>query len=471
MPRVWSVISLRDRQGFSIVELLLAVAVFGFLVTGLTGAMIYGRAATADAGDHQRAIFLADEGIEAVRNVAAASNANLVDGTYGLSQAGNQWGAAGTSDVTGIYTRQIVVASAGTNRKSVTSTVTWPQANGGTGSVAATTRMTNWTAPTKLWTNAIVAGSTDVTGTNNGLKTHTVGNFAYTVLNAATNNLVITNISNPAAPVNVSTTTLAGTPTNIYVSGNFAYITNTSDTAELQVVEVTTPAAPVLRTSVNMIGTGNGQGVHVSGNFAYVSLITDATANAFELTIVNISNPLVPVVAGGYNSTLTFNDVYVSGTNAYVATTSTATEMLVLGIAVPATPTLVASYNAPTATTSLAISGFANTVLLGTGTTLNLVNVTTPASPASLGSFTAAGIINDVDEDITNKFAFVGTAGTAAEFQVVNITTPASPALAKTVDVTGTTSTVAGVSYNSSLDVVVGATASDTQEIIVFTRN
>jgi Tfp pilus assembly protein PilV len=453
------------------VELLLSVAVFGFLVTGLTGAIVYGRASTADAGDHQRAVFLAEEGIEATRNIAAASYANLVNGTFGVVQTGNQWVLSGASDVTDTYTRQVVIGTAGTNRKSITATVTWPQANGGTGTVTITSQLVNWPAATKLWTNAIVAGSTNVTGTNNGIKTYTVGNFAYTVLNATTNNLVITNISNPAAPVNVSTTTLAGTPTNIYVSGIYAYITNTSDTAELQVVDISVPATPVLKASVNMIGTGNGQGVYVSGNFAYVSRIADATTNAFELTIVNITAPLTPVVSGGFNSTLSYNEVYVSGTNAYVATSSTATEMQVIGVTNPAAPTLVASYNAPTATTALAISGFANTILLGTGTTLNLVNVTTPASPASLGSFTATGVINDVDEDITNKYAFLGTAGTAAEFQVVNITTPATPALAKTVDVTGTTSTVAGVSYNSSLDVVVGTTASDTQEITVFTRN
>jgi len=614
---------IKNQQGFSIVEVLLASVVFGFTVTGLIGAIVYGRSSSADAGDHSRAAFLAEEGIEATRNIAAASYANIdtattnvgdtaieastdfntggttaykvttgatggtvtsisvyivnVDATnkniqvgvyadtggtasarlavsgvqtavanswntfpisgltvssttnywlglsengttsfagspsggssayrvtggypapnpfaadsaadtwklsmymtisgsstFGLAQVSNQWAFSGTSDITGIYTRQIAIAAAGTNRKTVTSTVTWPKVGGGTGSVTVTSQLVNWAAATKLWTNATLAGSADVTGTNNGIKTASVGDYAYTVLNAAASNFTISNVSNPSAPTTSSTITLAGTPTNIFVSGNYAYITNASDTAELQVVDISNPALPVLKASVDMVGAGNGLGVYVSGNYAYVTRATDATTNANELTVVNVTTPISPTVAGGYNSALTFNEVYVSGTNAYVATSSTATEMQIFNVTTPAVPTLTSSYNAPTTNTALAIAGFGNTVLLGTGVTLNLVNVTTPATPVSLGSFTAAGTVNDVDFDITNKFAFLGSTGTAAEFQVVNISTPATPALAKTIDVPGTLSTIGGVSYNTSLDIVVGASAADTQEVMAFTRN
>jgi Tfp pilus assembly protein PilV len=620
MLKVWSVT--KSQQGFSVVEALLAVAVFGFLVTGLIGAIVYGRVSSADAGDHSRATFLAEEGIEATRNIATASYANLVDntaatvgdttieasfdnnangtsaykvttgatggvvasvsvyikavdatnkhvqaaiyadssgtpgaqlaqsaiqiatatswntfpmsgvtvspttnywiglsedgstqfasgsggvtayrvtsgypapnpfaanaapstgklsfymsiasGSYGLAQVSNQWAFSGTSDVSGIYTRQITVSPSGTNRKMITSTVSWPQSGGTTGSTTLTTQLVNWAAATKLWSNAIVAGATDVTGTNNAVKTDTVGNYAYTVLSATTNNLVITNIATPATPTNTSTITLAGTPTNIYVAGNYAYITNTSDTAELQVVDISNPALPVLKASVDMIGTGDGLGVFVSGTNAYVTRASDATTNANEFTVVNIATPISPAVMGGYNNNIAMNDVYVSGNYAYVATSSTTAEMLVINVTTPATPTLAATYNPATALAALTVTGFGSTVLLGMSTTLDAINVATPTAPVRLGVFTAAGTINDVDVDITNKFAFLGTASTTGEFQAVNIATPATMTLAKTVDVTGTTSTVAGVSYNTSLDAVVGATASDTQEVAVFTRN
>jgi Tfp pilus assembly protein PilV len=459
------------QRGFSIVEVLLAAVVFGFLVTGLIGAIVYGRASTAGAGDRQRALYIAEEGVEATRNIAAAAYANLVDGTYGLAQVSNQWAFSGSSDTSGIYTRQVVIATAGTNRKSVTSTVTWTAASGGSHSVSATTRLVNWPSATKLWTNAIVAGSNDITGTNNALKTRVVGNYAYTVLNiVTTNNFVITNISNPAAPTSTAFS-IAGTPTSIFVLGNYAYITNQLDTAELQVFDISNPALPVLKASVDMIGTGNGQNVYVSGNYAYVVRASDATANAYELTVVNVTTPISPTVAGGYDNNISMNDVQILGNFAYIATSSTTAEMLVVNVTTPATPTLSATYNPATALAATAVSGFGNTIFLGMTTTLDAINVTTPTAPVRLGVFTAAGTINGIDYDITNKYAFLATTSTTGEFQVVNIATPAAMTLAKTVDVTGTTSTIGGVGYASTLDVVVGASASDTQEVIVFSRN
>jgi Tfp pilus assembly protein PilV len=619
MRRAWS--HIKNQRGFSIVEVLLAAVIFGFLVTGLIGAIVYGRVSSANAGDRSRAAFLAEEGIEAARSIGTSSYANLVDsagsnigdttiegsfdnnanatsaykvtsgasggsvssvsiyikavdatnkhvqaaiyadasgtpgarlgssavqiatatswntfpmtgvtitpstnywiglsedgstqfasgsggvtayrisggypaptpfaadaapstgklsfymslsGTYGLAQIGNQWAFSGASDVSDIYTRQLTVATTGTNRKAITSTVSWPQAGGTTGSVTLMSRLVNWAAAIKLWSNAIVAGATDVTGTNNAVKTDSVGNYSYTVLSATTNNFVVTNVSTPTAPTNTSTITLVGTPTNVFVIGNYAYVTNSSDTAELQVVDISNPALPVLKASVDMVGTGDGLGVYVSGNYAYVSRASDATTNANELTIVNVTTPISPTVTGGYNNNIAMNEVYVSGNYAYVATNSTTQEMLVINVTTPAAPTLAATYNPATVLVPLTIMGFGNTVLLGMGTTLDAINVTTPTAPVRLGTFTSVGTINDVDVDITNQFAFLGTTSTTGEFQAVNIAAPAAMTLSKTVDVTGTTSTVAGVGYNSSLDIVAGASASDTQEVLVFTRN
>lgn len=144
MARVWSRIK-AFQGGFSPVEVLLAATVFAFLTTALIGAIIYGRSSTANAGDRVRAVQLADEGIEAVRNLRDAAYANLTDGTYGLAQSGNQWVLSGSSDITGIYTRQITLTSVDATRKTVTVAVTWPQGTG-TAQVNTTSRLTNWLA-------------------------------------------------------------------------------------------------------------------------------------------------------------------------------------------------------------------------------------------------------------------------------------------------------------------------------------
>lgn len=146
MQRVWLSISTRRQRGFSVVEVLLATVVFGVLVSGLIGALVYGRAGTASAGDRQRAIQIAEEGIEAIRSVGSDDYALLTNGTYGLAQIGGTWALLGTLDTTGIYTRQVTIADGGTDRKNITATVSWPQPGGTTGSVTLTSRMTNWLA-------------------------------------------------------------------------------------------------------------------------------------------------------------------------------------------------------------------------------------------------------------------------------------------------------------------------------------
>ncbi|CAN5231446.1 hypothetical protein BH09PAT2_BH09PAT2_11520 [soil metagenome] len=132
-------------KGFSLIEVLLSVAMFGLIITTIVGGLIYGQDSTALSGSRARAVSIAEEGLEAVRNMRDASFSNLVDGTYGLAVTGNQWVFAGTSDaVDSFFTRQITVSAAGTNRKQLTSTVTWQQNAQRTGNVSVVSYMTNW---------------------------------------------------------------------------------------------------------------------------------------------------------------------------------------------------------------------------------------------------------------------------------------------------------------------------------------
>jgi Tfp pilus assembly protein PilV len=145
MPRVWFRIKPGSRAGFSPVEVLLAATIFGFLVTALIGAIIYGSTSTAQAGDRVRAQALADEGVEAVRNMRDAAFANVTNGTFGLAQSGGVWTLSGSSDTTGIFTRQVTIATVDATHKTVSVTVTWPQ-GATTAQTGVATRLTDWLA-------------------------------------------------------------------------------------------------------------------------------------------------------------------------------------------------------------------------------------------------------------------------------------------------------------------------------------
>ena len=132
------------QKGFSLVEVLLASALLSIVVTTFTLAIIYGQESTALAGGVSRATLLAQEGLEATRNIRDESFSNLFDGSYGLAISGNQWVFSGNSDTTDGYVRQINISTVDDNRKLITSTVTWQQTPQRAGNVVLTTYLNNW---------------------------------------------------------------------------------------------------------------------------------------------------------------------------------------------------------------------------------------------------------------------------------------------------------------------------------------
>lgn len=131
-------------MGFSLVEVLLSSALLLLLLTIVSGAIIYGSDSSVGSGDRIRALNIAEEGLEAVRNIRDASFANLTDGTFGLTTSTNIWSLSGSSQNLDIFNRSIQISSVDANTKTVTSTVTWKQNAVRNGTVSINTRLTNW---------------------------------------------------------------------------------------------------------------------------------------------------------------------------------------------------------------------------------------------------------------------------------------------------------------------------------------
>ena len=139
--------SLLTRRGFSPVEVILAGSILALIVTAVVGALVYGREGIGVSGSRARAIFLAEEGLEVVRNLRDETFGNLVDGPHGIATSGSQWVFLGVQDATDIFTRAIQVGTIDSKTKQITSTVTWQINLQRTGQIALSTRLTNWRAP------------------------------------------------------------------------------------------------------------------------------------------------------------------------------------------------------------------------------------------------------------------------------------------------------------------------------------
>ena len=141
--------SFTDRRGFSLIEAVLTIAVFGFLVTALAGGYAAGRATAAAAGLRTRAVFLAEEGLEAVRALRDQNFANIPDGTYGLTLSSGVWRLTSAPETVDVFTRRLTITTLSANRRQVTALVSWSERPGYDRTVTLASELTNWRTRTR----------------------------------------------------------------------------------------------------------------------------------------------------------------------------------------------------------------------------------------------------------------------------------------------------------------------------------
>lgn len=134
------------KKGFSLVEILLSLAVFVMVVGFLGGAFIYGEESIIISGDRTKALFLANEGMDAAKIIRDRGFDNLADGVYGINVAANRLGFVPGFDVTDGYTRRVEIVSTGDKQiKKIISKVDWER-NNRKREVVLETYLSNWRA-------------------------------------------------------------------------------------------------------------------------------------------------------------------------------------------------------------------------------------------------------------------------------------------------------------------------------------
>lgn len=152
------------KQGFSLIEIILAIAVFVIFSSGAVAVILQGISANRLGKEQTIATEYAAEGLEAIRSIKNQSFSSLISTpSAGVTRSlAGTWIFSGTSNTfDGRYTRTIAIAdvyrdgsgnivgSGGTldsNTKKITSTVTWNFAPARSDSVILSTYLTNWRA-------------------------------------------------------------------------------------------------------------------------------------------------------------------------------------------------------------------------------------------------------------------------------------------------------------------------------------
>ena len=128
--------------GVSLLEIVISIGILMLVVPAISALALGSIKGVTRNEQELEAMALAHEGLEAARAIRDHGWDELSVGTHGLSKPSGYWAFSGSSETLGIYQRNVAAASVDSNRKTVTSTVTWSPNK----STTLTARLTNWRA-------------------------------------------------------------------------------------------------------------------------------------------------------------------------------------------------------------------------------------------------------------------------------------------------------------------------------------
>lgn len=235
------------------------------------------------------------------------------------------------------------------------------------------------------------------------------GNHAY-VANAY-GGLKVVDISDPMLPAVIGTLDTPDRALDIEISGSTAFIADYN--TGLVIADISNPALPVL---VNTMDTGVPVNLSLSGNFVHIA---DYFAGH---KIIDASDIIALVDAGGLSAPGVFTKLASNGTNAYLADMNLGFR----SIDTTAVNNPVLLNNEPVGSS---IPGFnfsdifaqSNRVFVAGPYTVDIFDTTLPQSPVHLGNFNGS-FISDID--VTGDLVY---ASDRFDFRIVDVTSPATP--------------------------------------------
>jgi len=342
-------------RGFLIIEVVVGVAILGLMGVALVGEIFYGQKNSFVAGNLNRAVAIAHEGMEIAKNIRDEDFQALDVTKRGLQLINNEWElVTSPQTVDNYFQREIDIVDVTSDKKMVTVTVYALNAPT-TVRAQLVTHFTNWFANVEDWTQPRLCGSFDFTSANSGSNNHNAqtasaaSNYLYVGnANSAGKEFVILDITNSPNLVMRGVLDLDGTPDKIAVKGDYAYVASGSQTQELQVLNVADKNNIIPGTHFDLTTANSGNenndavAVDVSGNLLVLVRINSAGQEFFTF---DVSNPGVPALTGKTHLDGNPTDVKIFGNNAFITSDDNLREVQIVDISNPSTPAVVASYN------------------------------------------------------------------------------------------------------------------------------
>lgn len=423
--------ALIGNKGQSLVEILVALAVFSLTITAATLVFFGGQNFVAEAQISREAIQKGHDGMEALRFIRDNKWATLTDGKHGLTFLASQsWELTASPDVDDGFTRTVNISTDSFNIKQVELTVTWQDPTVGSRSVAFSQTL----APPDQgiagdWTNPCVLGTADGDAGAKGTDVFYANDKAYVSSSTSSvgkKDLFIFDVSNPRSIVLRGSLNVEQGWKSLTYANNYVYGIE-EESPDFFVIDVTDPANPVQRAKLTLAG-GVGRYVMVRGNYVYAT--TANNTSGAEFFVIDVSNPLSPSVASSKEFGTDINEVSVLLNTAYLATANDTKEIIAVDVSTPTAPVELGSYDAPgTADGRSVHAKTAKRLYLGRTTSsdheLFVLDASTPSAITLRGSTNVSASVYSLIT--TGVLSFLGTDDTNEEFQNFNVKNSTNP--------------------------------------------
>lgn len=463
---------LTKRRAFSLIEVVLAIALFSFFSLSSISILLYSEDSLTSIGQNSRAANLAQEGIEASRAIKNEDFTLLADGDHGISSAVGKWQFSGTEDTVAGFKRIINLSTVDANTKKIISTVSWQKRTGHDATLTLETTLTNWSAYSGIpgfgnWTNPRLESYVTLTGGKDGVKIQVKDNNVYLVRDSAADSFVSIDIADTQNPRVSAQNNLKDNPKNLAVLNNLVLIATKSNSAELQTADITNPNSPAMKGDFNAEGAPDAVGIAGVGNLAY---LTRLKGDGAEFYIIDTTNPDQLSEVGSLElDGLSAYEIIVIDKYAYISTGNTI-QLKIVNISDPTKPNITGYFRLPQNQNAMTITGFDKTIIIGTDKGLIYIfDVTDPLNPQLKSTLTPKdnnnNIVYDIALGLDNHYLFIASNIPAREFQVYDISNPAAPLYISSFDTPGA---LYGVAYDNAKDRAFVTGVANAQSVIII---
>lgn len=425
-------------QGFSLVEILVGLAILSIGVTSALVLISQQQFLAVNKEENFRAQALASEGLEAVKAIAQKDWSSLTEGEHGLIFSSGEWQFSGNQDLNDIFTRKIIIIEVDSKTKQVTSQIEWAAASQQNFNIKLLTILTDWEVVLESggspesgdsglsgdWSNPQTLISTDLGAGRKGTDVAVENSIVYISSIASDpdkKDLSIYDVSAPSNPVLLGELDIGGRGINsLALNGNELYAASPDNDREFVVINVSDPASPTKITQLDIGGNVDVLSIFYSDNFVYLGRKDNDSFE--ELVIIDVSNPANPQIQSTWETDEDVEDIFVLNQRAYLAINNDNKTLTVIDISNQSSPQEIGVLSIGAQEGKSIFIQTDSRVFLGTDSKFYALDTASSSNISIRGSIDIWADINDIV--VVGNFAFLATSNANKEFIALDITDP-----------------------------------------------